>query len=172
MAPPSVLSNVKAKLRIQFNMSEDRNTAMFENIKQSLDVLTEKADKGFGLHTIENDILELVLNLHDSIKKIEKYLEKAEPEIEKENKIKSETSPGQSPDNPSLQTKNIDSPKKKTSGSGKKKEKTTRRKQRIYTDEDKKYIADKNNPIESLMEKYGYDTGVRVESGAAGGRLA
>ena len=34
----------------------------------------------------------------------------------------------------------------------------TRAAPRKYTPEDKAFIADKNNPIETVMEKYGYDT--------------
>jgi hypothetical protein len=37
------------------------------------------------------------------------------------------------------------------------KNETTRKKPRNYTPEDKVFIADKNNPIETVMEKYGYD---------------
>ena len=33
----------------------------------------------------------------------------------------------------------------------------TRAKPRKFTPEDKAFIADKNNPIEAVMEKYGYD---------------
>lgn len=79
IVPNSTLSQVKAKIRIQFDMSTDRNTEMFNSIKKSLDelnaktepetlnninanleVLNEKANRGFGIPAIEEDYLRLI----------------------------------------------------------------------------------------------------------------
>ena len=44
MAPPITISNVKAKLRIQFDMAADKNTEMFQAIKKILDDLNAQTE--------------------------------------------------------------------------------------------------------------------------------
>jgi len=157
-APNSILLSIKAKLRFQFDMSADKNTEMFNSIKKSIDglntnpdimnsikenlaLLNEKADKGFGVPDIENDFLRLILNLENNIGKIIKDVDELKSAYGKEppkNDIVSSQSEnsGAAPDS-SQQT-------------------VLKGKRRNYTYEDKLFIADKNNSIETLMKKYGY----------------
>jgi hypothetical protein len=152
--PNSILLSVKAKLRIQFDMSTVRNTELFNNIKKSIDelntnpeimdsikenleMLNEKADKGFGVPNIENDFLGLVMNLENSIKKL----------IADVEELKSANGQG-------IKKADVEIIPKETPGI---KTEKTKKKRREYTHEDKVFIADKNNSIKSLMEKYGYD---------------
>jgi copper chaperone CopZ len=151
MVPTSTLSNVKAKLRIQFDMNTDRNTELFNTIKKNLEELTaktepeilnkirdsiealhEKADKGFGVPALEDEILNLLLNLDSGFQRIEAAITKlpvvsaAAVSVDKAATISRVVNKG-------------------------------RGKRRDYTEEDKIFIADKNNSVESLMEKFGYD---------------
>ena len=159
MVSNSTLSSVKAKLRIQFDMGIDRNAEMFSSIKRSIDdlntnpeimnsinenleMLNAKADKGFGVPDIENDFLGLVLNLENNIKKIV-------AEVEKLKSDKAQEIPQEAIE--IIQTGTSDAPLDNI------KEKKPRGKRKNYTYEDKLFIADKNNSIQDLMERYGYD---------------
>ena len=200
MAPPSVVSGVKAKLRIQFDIGADKNMEMLNSIKKSLDTLDEKtdvlksvnesvrdnteliytnskevreatdaltknisefkenADKGFGLHDIENDILKLLVNLYDSLKefKTQFAVEKANIQVVQAPPAGDEL-PDAIPPAALVQQKQpgeIDNNVQIKSAAETRKE---RGKRHNFTYEDRIYISDDNTPIESIMEKYGYE---------------
>jgi len=174
-APAAVLSNVKAKIRMQLGMHEDKSTELLNSIKRSIDELSakksakpipsentailnaikdnlhdlnKKADKGFGVPDIENDVVRFLTNIHNYYIEIKADINAMKDVYGKnstENTVKTAVSDivakaaGGDETDRSV----------KTGGRG-------RGKQRQYTDEDKRFIADKNNPIEVIAEKYGY----------------
>ena len=158
MAPPAVVSNVKAKIRLQFDMNEDRNTELLQGIKKSIDGLlakpnakvpaaentalltaikdslhdlNRKANKGFGIPEIENDIIRILTNIQANYETIKSDVNEIKSCVGKNN-----AEAGEAP---------------VTAGS-----KRGRAKQRKYTEEDKKFIMDKSNPIDVVAKKYGY----------------
>jgi len=174
MVPAGILSNVKAKIRIQFDMSEDRTMILFDNIKKSIDELAAKpnakgssaenitlltaikdslhdlnkrADKGFGIPELENDVIRILTNIEATYKTIKEDINIIKSVADKNTPIKQEQ-PAAVPD---IEIKPAETIKPVTTGS-----KRGRGKQRKYTEEDKRFIADKNNPISVIAEKYGF----------------
>jgi len=68
--PPSVLSAVKAKIRIQFNMSEDKNTELLSVIKKNTDELKAKVAEGFGIPELESEYVKFLSNINNSYEEI------------------------------------------------------------------------------------------------------
>jgi len=170
IVPNATLSTVKAKLRIQLDMSGDRNTELFNSIKRILDemnakankanpetaetsetsekleavqsgvaALHEKADKGFGIPELEDQILGLLVNLGESFKKIEVLIEN----LPAQTAVKpQEAAPAAAVPAADARSGVI---------------KPGRGNRRHYTEEDKRFIADKRNSISDVMAKYGYE---------------
>jgi mRNA-degrading endonuclease toxin of MazEF toxin-antitoxin module len=147
MVADDILDLIKDKLKTQFSMETDRildyllslkNTAdqintkiepnILESIKSSTAKLNEKADNGFGIQKIETDIMLFIENVNEKLNKIALSLQTAEPSGTKQV--------------------SADSPVK---------DKVTKRSNRYYSDEDKMFIADRRNSLDTLMEKYGYN---------------
>ena len=174
MVSSGVLSNVKAKIRLQLDMSEDRTTILFDNIKKSIDDLTAKssarvpsteniailnaikdslhdlnrrANKGFGIPEIETDVIKILKNIHEDYGTIRSDINGIKSLLDGNTQVK----PEQSAAVPDIKIKSAETIKPVTTGS-----KRGRGKQRKYTEEDKKFIADKNNPIGIIAEKYGF----------------
>ena len=189
---PIVMSNVKAKIRMQFDMSEDRGVDLLNIIKKSIDELivksnrplptkniellniikdnlhelNKKANKGFGLPEIENDFIKYLTNINDTYETINKEISTIKSLLDNKNTVNINP-----PVKPIVETKISDNSGDLINIVGKDKKSQTirdekiepksvsrrgRGNQRKYTDEDKKFIADVNNPIEELMKKYGY----------------
>ena len=153
MVSNSTMSNVKAKLRIQFDMGTDRYAESFEAIKRSLAelnskaepqilngintnllTLIEKAEVGFGIPALENDIMNMLINLGDSFKKLEES-------ILGNNTLSSEILMELTESVESVGTPPV---------------KGKRGRRRRYTDEDILFIVDKSNSIDALMEKFDF----------------
>ena len=179
IVPNSTVTAVKAKLRIQFDMSTDKNAEMFSNIKQSiaglntnpeimsaikenLEKLNAKANKGFGVIDIENDFLRLVVNLEESVGKIVAEVNKLKVADRKETPVETATATATegSREDARQYEDGSEKPPKPAEKEPAEKEVKTRGKRKNYihyTHEDKIFIADKNNAITAVMERFGYD---------------
>jgi len=149
-ASAATMNMVKEKLRFQFDMTSDNNTAILNSIKKSVegleksvkmppdltaikasvDALCAKAEKGFGVPEIEDTFLQLVADLHKIVT----------------NGKSGEVLPAPS-NNRYDESHVIRNVRPYDSG------KQTRRN---YSEEDKKFILDKRNSTEVIMKKYGF----------------
>jgi len=164
MVNDSIMLSVKSKLKYQFNMAADRNLELLNSIKHGVDninsrtepeilntillsinALAVKADSGFGLHKIEEDLLKMVSNLYTSIEKIvrggswQASEEVAAAVIQPVFGMIEDTSEDIS-DN----------------GFGSAVSSEGVKGRRRYSEEDKLFIADKTNSIKDLVERYGF----------------
>jgi hypothetical protein len=171
------MSNVKAKIRLQFDMSEDRTAEMFNGIKKSLDELgifvksnakitasantevlnavknnfdelNKKVNEGLGVPGIENEFIKFLTNIQNSYEIIKADLTTIKSSFGKDNAVSVSAPASVIADietNPIINETSVKTSSKRGRG-----------KQRKYTDEDKKFIADESNSIGTLVEKYGY----------------
>jgi mRNA-degrading endonuclease toxin of MazEF toxin-antitoxin module len=168
MVPAGILSNVKVKLRLQLDMGEDRTVILFDSIKKSMDELAaksgvknalpentallnaikdslhdlnRKANKGFGIPELENDMIRILTNIQANYETLKADIGTIKSSFGKNEPI--------NPINPIQPVK----PAEPAAAAGGKR---GRGKQRKYTQEDKRFIADENNSIGEIAEKYGY----------------
>ena len=139
-ASPLILSNVKEKLRLQCDMYTDRSVEILTNIKQSVDDLSEQANKGFGLPDIEKDMLKMMVNIGNFFELIKTELSG----LKTNNKLN---------ENISEDNHVATNREEKPANTGDKKQ---RKKRKTYTDEDIAYILDVNNTAEMIMSKLGF----------------
>jgi hypothetical protein len=130
--------------------SAPASTELLNAIKDSLHDLNKKANKGFGLPDIENEFVKLMTNVHNNYETIKSEINTIKSLFDKNNTGNINTSADfdkeiKSPDNAGKAT-----PPTPSTGQGK-------GKQRRYKEEDRNFIMDKKNSIDTIMNIYGFD---------------
>ena len=193
--PRTTLSNVKAKIRIQFNMGEDRNTETLLEIKKMVEIINRKLSRDY----VDEDngelkeLLELLLektekeitpDLYDIRSNLEYLLDDKKQgyldvfNSDLESKINgafakmteviirtinsSQMMDSNQQDATEQRVRNkieisdINKPATNQTKYNNRNEKTGQ-KRRVYSVDDKRFIADSRNSIQSLMEKFDFN---------------
>ena len=159
--PNSTMMNVKAKLRIQFDMAEDRNLQLLTSIKNNVENLVRKLEESTAStdspQTLPlEDPADILKNIHD-------MEERLVGQFSEMKKIIYSV-----PSSDSANRESNTSGEHKASRTTAKAAKATapatpgKKNYRRYTEDDKKFILDKNQPIEAVMERYGYSSKQQV----------
>jgi len=160
MVSNSIMSSVKAKLRIQFDMGADRYAESFDTIKRNLaelnskidsqvlsdinanlQTLLDKAEAGFGIPALEDDIVKMLINFGDGFKKLEDTIAAGHSHSSEDLSALSDLK---------TERESVE-PEAGSTASATKRGRGRRRK---YTDEDVLFITNKANSIDALMERF------------------